>query len=133
MAWDFSTEPEFQPDLGLDQGIRRGQIRPIDCIHEELGPGSLDLLTHPLKEEVKRRNLWAAHLDPELGGQGMGQVELAQMHETLGRYSIAPMIFGNQAPELPATPSCSRSVPPKSRRTVGCRRYSTASCAARSR
>ena len=56
-------------------------------------------LTAPLKDEVKRQGLWACHLDPELGGQGYGQVKLALMHEILGRSPIAPGIFGNQAPD----------------------------------
>ena len=56
-------------------------------------------LTAPLKQQVKDRGLWACHLDPELGGQGFGQVKLGLMHEILGRSSIAPSIFGNNAPD----------------------------------
>ena len=48
---------------------------------------------------MKDRDLWACHLDPELGGQGYGQVKLALMHEILGRCRVAPNIFGNQAPD----------------------------------
>ena len=43
--------------------------------------------------------MWACHLDPELGGQGYGQVKLALMHEILGRCRVAPNVFGNQAPD----------------------------------
>src|SRR3712207_5552428 len=53
----------------------------------------------PLQEQVKERGLWAAHLDPELGGQGFGQVKLGLIHEILGTSSIAPFAFGNQAPD----------------------------------
>ena len=53
----------------------------------------------PLREEVKARGLYAAHLDPELGGQGFGQVKLGLMHEVLGTTPIAPFAFGNQAPD----------------------------------
>jgi acyl-CoA dehydrogenase len=48
---------------------------------------------------VKRRGLWAAHLGPELGGPGFGQVKLALMHEILGASDLAPPVFGNQAPD----------------------------------
>ena len=48
---------------------------------------------------MKDRGLWACHLDPELGGQGYGQVKLALMHEILGRCRVAPNVFGNQAPD----------------------------------
>jgi acyl-CoA dehydrogenase len=53
----------------------------------------------PLQEEVKERGLWAAHLPPDLGGQGFGQVKLGLMHEILGTTPYAPMAFGNQAPD----------------------------------
>jgi acyl-CoA dehydrogenase len=43
--------------------------------------------------------LWAAHLGPELGGQGFGQVKLGLMHEILGSCIYAPSIFGNNAPD----------------------------------
>ena len=99
MAWDFSNDPEFQETLDWIWDFVENEIRPIDVIQEELGKPQLDQLTAPLKEEVKRRKLWAAHLDPELGGQGLGQLKLALMHEILGRYSIAPEVFGNQAPD----------------------------------
>ena len=53
----------------------------------------------PLQDDVKAQGLWAAHLDPELGGQGFGQVKLGLMHEILGTCPIAPLAFGNAAPD----------------------------------
>src|SRR5204862_585941 len=53
----------------------------------------------PLQEQTKARGLWAAHLDPELGGEGLGQVTLGLMHEILGTSPYAPFAFGNQAPD----------------------------------
>src|SRR5207302_9981808 len=60
----------------------------------------------PLAEEVRERGLWAAHLDPELGGPPaspavprFGQVKLGLMHEILGTSPIAPLAFGNAAPD----------------------------------
>jgi acyl-CoA dehydrogenase len=52
-----------------------------------------------LKQEVRAHDLWAAHLGPELGGKGYGQVKLALLNEILGRSSWAPIIFGTQAPD----------------------------------
>ncbi len=43
--------------------------------------------------------LWAAHLGPDLGGQGFGQVKLGLMHEILGTSPLAPLAFGNAAPD----------------------------------
>ena len=39
---------------------------------------------------MKERGLWAAHLPPDLGGQGFGQVKLGLMHEILGTSPFAP-------------------------------------------
>jgi acyl-CoA dehydrogenase len=44
--------------------------------------------------------MWAAHLPPELGGMGWGQVKLALLHEIVGTSAtIGPIIFGNQPPD----------------------------------
>ena len=53
----------------------------------------------PLRAEVKRQDLWACHLPPELGGQGYGQVKLGLLHEVLGTSTLAPDAFGCQAPD----------------------------------
>jgi acyl-CoA dehydrogenase len=53
----------------------------------------------PLQDEVKRQELWASHLPPELGGGGFGQVKLGLMHEILGESMYAPAVFGNNAPD----------------------------------
>jgi acyl-CoA dehydrogenase len=99
MAWDFSTEPEFEKTLEWMRGFVRDEIEPIDVLDRELTQEQLDALLAPLQEEVKARGLWAAHLGPELGGPGMGQVKLALMHEILGRTQHGPAAFGNQAPD----------------------------------
>jgi acyl-CoA dehydrogenase len=99
MAWDFRTEPEFQEQLDWIRDIVVDQIEPLDLVKHQMSRESWKRATAPLKEEVKARGLWAAHLDPELGGLGMGQVRLALMHEILGRTGSAPNIFGNQAPD----------------------------------
>jgi acyl-CoA dehydrogenase len=99
MAWDFSTDPEFQVTLDWIRDFVDREITPIEAISPELTQEQLERITAPLKAEVKRRGLWAAHLGPELGGPGMGQVRLALMHEILGRTLHAPEVFGNQAPD----------------------------------
>jgi acyl-CoA dehydrogenase len=59
----------------------------------------IKLLLRPLKEQVRDRGLWAAHLGPDLGGQGYGQVKLALMNEILARSMWGPRVFGCQAPD----------------------------------
>ncbi|HEX3318909.1 MAG TPA: acyl-CoA dehydrogenase family protein, partial [Solirubrobacteraceae bacterium] len=99
MAWDFSTEPEFQEQLDWMREFVRQEIWPLETIAGELEFDGLRRAMAPLQEQVRERGLWAAHLDPELGGQGFGQVKLGLMHEILGSSPIAPFAFGNAAPD----------------------------------
>ena len=84
MAWDFSTEPEFQEQLDWMREFVREEIWPLETVFDELGQDGFERAIAPLQEQVKERGLWAAHLPPELGGQGFGQVKLGLMHEILG-------------------------------------------------
>jgi acyl-CoA dehydrogenase len=99
MAWDFSTEPEFQAHLDWMRDFVREEIWPIETVFEQLGQDGFMRAIAPLQEQVRKRGLWAAHLPPELGGQGFGQVKLGLMHEILGSSPFAPVAFGNQAPD----------------------------------
>ena len=99
MAWDFSTDAAFQEQLDWMAAFVRQEIWPIETVFEELGQDGFDRVLAPLKERVKERGLWAAHLPPELGGQGFGQVKLGLMHEILGTSPFAPSAFGCQAPD----------------------------------
>jgi acyl-CoA dehydrogenase len=103
MSWDFETDPEFQAKLDWVDTFVREEVEPLDLVwgHEQFVP--LDerrrRVVDPLKEEVRRRGLWATHLGPELGGQGYGQLKLALLNEILGRSQWAPIVFGCQAPD----------------------------------
>jgi acyl-CoA dehydrogenase len=97
MAWDFSTDPEFEQQLSWMREFVREEIYPLETL--KMGWRTYWKVIEPLQAEVKRRGLWAAHLPPELGGQGMGQVKLGLMHEILGASELAPPVFGNQAPD----------------------------------
>jgi acyl-CoA dehydrogenase len=99
MAWDFSTEPEFQEHLDWMTEFVREEIWPLETLMDELPFDGILRAMRPLQERVKERGLWAAHLDPELGGQGFGQVKLGLMHEVLGTSPLAPFAFGNAAPD----------------------------------
>ena len=99
MPWDFSTEPEFEAKLEWMRSFVREQVWPLETLIDELGWEGLRRAGQPLQEQVKAQGLWAAHLDPELGGQGFGQVKLGLMHEILGSSPIAPLMFGNAAPD----------------------------------
>jgi acyl-CoA dehydrogenase len=99
VAWDFSTEPEFERKLEWMREFVRTQVWPLETLWSELGWDGLQRAARPLQKQVKEQELWAAHLDRELGGQGYGQVKLGLMHEILGSSPLAPLMFGNAAPD----------------------------------
>lgn len=105
MAWDFSTDPEFQEKLDWMDAFVREEIEPIGLVWDkstdpfDVKNETTCALVRPLQEEVKKRGLWACHLTPDLGGQGYGQVKLALMNEILGRSQWASRVFGTQAPD----------------------------------
>jgi acyl-CoA dehydrogenase len=102
MAWDFETEPEFQEKLDWVETLVREGIEPLDLVlgnpYDKSDTKALDAV-RPLQQQVRDRGLWAAHLGPELGGQGYGQLKLALMNEILGQSRWAPTVFGCQAPD----------------------------------
>jgi acyl-CoA dehydrogenase len=103
MSWDFETDPEYQAQLDWADAFVREEVEPLDLVWHGLEFTPLDdtrrRVVDPLKEEVRRRKLWATHLGPELGGEGYGQLKLSLLNEILGRSSWAPIIFGCQAPD----------------------------------
>ena len=103
MAWDFETEPDFQAKLDWADDFVRQEVEPLDALWGGLAytplEGALRKIVEPLKERVRAEKLWAAHLGPELGGEGYGQLKLALLNEILGRSNWAPIVFGTQAPD----------------------------------
>jgi acyl-CoA dehydrogenase len=97
MAWDFSTEPEFESKLEWMRSFVRDEIFPLETL--DLSHEKFLEAVRPLQQQVKDKELWASHLPPELGGGGFGQVKLGLMHEILGQSSLAPFVFGNNAPD----------------------------------
>jgi acyl-CoA dehydrogenase len=105
MAWDFSTDPEFQARLDWMDRFVAEECEPLDLVFrgpadpfdpKRAGPAAA---MAPLKKIVREQKLWACHLGPDLGGQGYGQLKLGLMNEILGRSRFAPTVFGCQAPD----------------------------------
>ncbi|HMS73844.1 acyl-CoA dehydrogenase family protein [Gordonia sp. (in: high G+C Gram-positive bacteria)] len=97
MSWDFSTEPEFQKKLDWARDFMRAEVMPLETL--ELDWPTLLRVIEPLKKQVKEQELWAAHLDPDLGGQGYGQVKMGLLQEILGASPLGTLVFGCQAPD----------------------------------
>ena len=73
--WDFSTEPEFQEKLHWMADFVREEIYPLETL--DLDAAELEAISAPLVQRVWDAGLWAAHLPPELGGGGFGQLKFA--------------------------------------------------------
>jgi len=102
MTWDFETEPDFQQKLDWADEFVRSEVEPLDMVlgdPYDKGDEQAMRIVRPLQQRVKDEKLWACHLEPELGGEGYGQVKLALLNEILGRSRWAPSIFGCQAPD----------------------------------
>jgi acyl-CoA dehydrogenase len=101
--WEFQTEPEFQAKLDWAEVFVTEECEPLDLAFpdQERKPPhpALRPVVTALKQRVKDAGLWAAHLRPEQGGGGYGQISLALLNEVLGRSQWAPVIFGTQAPD----------------------------------
>jgi alkylation response protein AidB-like acyl-CoA dehydrogenase len=120
MAWDFSTDPEFQQKLDWIQQFCEEKVDPLGRIFPHavrLPDPAVKAYVRELQQEVKDQGLWALFLDEELGGPGFGQLKLALVNEILGRYPAAPQLFGAAAPDtgnmetavIEAQPSVTRS------------------------
>ncbi len=102
MAWDFSTEPEFQEKLDWVEQFCKEEVEPLEYIFPyavRLPDPKVKELVRGLQQQVKDQGLWAIFLDEELGGPGFGQLKLGLLNEIIGRYPAAPQMFGAAAPD----------------------------------
>jgi len=100
--WDFETDSEYAAQLAWVDQFLRERVEPLDFLLGDPYDKSderAQSIVRPLQDEVRTHKLWAAHLGPELGGQGYGQLKLALLNEILGRSRWAPSVFGCQAPD----------------------------------
>src|SRR6185295_20396317 len=84
MAWDFSTEPEFQKKLDWVEEFCREEIEPLDMVfpYAVRSPDPrVRGLVKGLQDQIKAQGLWAIFLDEELGGPGFGQLKLGLLNE----------------------------------------------------
>ena len=103
--WDFSAEPEFQKKLDWIKQFVREEVEPLDlvfnkfCHSYDVTDEKAVAAIKPLQQIVRDQGLWAPHMGPHLGGQGVSMVQLAQINEILGRTEWGPRVFGSQAPD----------------------------------
>src|SRR3954453_16631270 len=110
MAWDFSTDPDVQARLDWADRFVAEEIEPVEALLYDVvdvgrPEGSIAALFEQWRQEVKDRQLYAAHLPREQGGQGFGEVNLALLNEVIGRSFWAPYVFATG----PGTPGSGQS------------------------
>src|SRR5271155_3722102 len=102
MAWDFSTDPDFQKKLDWVQHFCKDKVEPLDYVLPH-AIRSLDPAVRAhvrlLQQEVKDQGLWAIFLNEDLGGPGFGQLKLGLLNEVISRYGSAAQMFGAAAPD----------------------------------
>ncbi len=102
MAWDFSTEPEFQEKLDWVERFCKEELEPFDTVFPyavRTKDPKIKALVAGMQQQIKDQGLWALFLDEDLGGPGLGQLKLGLLNEILGRYPAAPSFFGTAAPD----------------------------------
>ena len=90
MAWDFSTDAEFEAKLDWMRTFVRDEVIPLEVV--DWTQEQWAEVSAPLKQRVRNEGLWAAHLPPELGGRGFGLVNLGLMYEISGMTGLAGRI-----------------------------------------
>ena len=73
MAWDFSTEPDFQQQLDWVAKFCEEEIAPFDLMFPfavRTKDAAVRAEVKKLQDQIKARGLWALFLDEELGGPG---------------------------------------------------------------
>ena len=102
MAWDFSTDPDFQKKLDWVEEFCKEEVEPLEFVfpYAVRSPDpKVKAYVRGLQQQIKDQGLWALFLDEELGGPGYGQLKLGLLNEVIGRYPGAPQMFGAAAPD----------------------------------
>jgi acyl-CoA dehydrogenase len=97
MSWLLIEDPEFERELTWAREFMTDRVWPLEVLDVE--DAEFLHALRAVQAEVKAHGLWAAHLPPELGGQGHGQVALAHLNEVIGTSFWGPFAFGCQAPD----------------------------------
>ena len=122
MAWDFETEPEFQEQLDWIDDFVREEVEPLDLVYGGLEFTPLEeplrSIVDPLKQQVRDRGLWACHLGPELGRQGLRPAEAVADERDPRPVVVGPDRVRHARHPTPATPRSSPTTAPTSRRSA---------------
>jgi alkylation response protein AidB-like acyl-CoA dehydrogenase len=94
---DFAKSERVEAMLALVRPFVEKELYPLEG---ELRQHGFRAMVPKLAEKAKQMGLFAPHLPSELGGAGLGLMDMAHLSETLGRSPIGHYVFNCQAPDI---------------------------------
>lgn len=96
---NFELSPEIQAILTKMQDFVTEEIHPLEPALLHQGFHSVLPAVEAARKKVKSLGLWAPGHPKELGGMGLGLVDLGLVSEVLGASPLGHFIFGCNAPD----------------------------------
>jgi len=96
---DFQIPPATQNILDRMRAFLDEEVLPLEPRFLSQPFRSLLPEIQALRSRVKAQGLWAPGHPAELGGMGLGLVDLGLISEVLGRSPLGHFVFGSQAPD----------------------------------
>ncbi len=100
MAWDFSTEPEFQAQLDWMRAFVDEEIEPLSLFYDDMTDGQLAEAHRAAERRGEGPRLVGVSPRPRARWSGLRPGEArVDARDPRSLSSPAPNIFGNQAPD----------------------------------
>ena len=96
---DFAISDRTQTILGMIHEFVAKELVPLEQEFLRAPFSSLVPALERRRAKVRQMGLWAPNVPEELGGMGLGLVELGLVSEALGATPLGHYVFGCQAPD----------------------------------
>ncbi len=96
---NFELSPEIQATLTKMRRFVEDEVYPLEAAFLYEGFHSILPDLEKKRAEVKELGLWAPGHPKDLGGMGLGLVDLGLVSEVLGASPLGHFVFGSQAPD----------------------------------
>lgn len=98
---DFSVSREMQDLLARVRAFVDAELIPLEpTLLADHDMAETTRLADAKRAQVKALGLWAPGLPKDIGGLGLGLVDLGLVSEELGRCPLGHYVFGAQAPDM---------------------------------
>lgn len=96
---DFEIPAATEETLARVRAFVERELHPLEAHLLAGRPADAEAAVVALRPEIRRLGLWAPGLPRELGGMGLGLVELGLFSEAVGGSPLGHLAFGLQAPD----------------------------------